>query len=283
MAIIKTVDELTLERMNTCSDALAKRYLLSVRAIYGATENGKPDHIGSCVLLQYQGEKILVTAAHVIDNSDLTSLYVSGENKLVQIEGSCLITAAPNNDRDKDKFDFAVLPISDALASDLGDVCFIPESEWGLHDLAAKDRCCLALGFPNSRNKKIDATKNIVKLEPFVYTSTLKSDPRLFEEIEFSMADHYLLDFCSKHSKDSNNKITNSICPKGVSGGGLFLIADMANPESYRPEAECSGKFLGILIEQRKNKKVLAFTKMSTIKKALTLRSSGTVAIAPAP
>ncbi len=283
MATIKTVSELTLERMDKCSDALAKKYLLSVRAIYGATENGKPDHIGSCVLLDYHGEKILVTAAHVIDENDFTSLYISGENKLVQIVVSCLITAKPNNDRDKDKFDFAVLPISDELASNLGDVYFIPESNWELHDLPAKDRYCLALGFPNSRNKKIDAARNIVKLEPFVYTSTLKSDPELFEEIEFSIADHYLLDFCSKHSKDSSNKITNSIRPKGVSGGGLFLIEDMANPDSYRPEAECSGKFLGILIEQRKNKKVLVFTKISTIKKALTLRSSGTAQKRAAP
>ncbi|MBL8258846.1 MAG: hypothetical protein JNM60_03415 [Candidatus Competibacteraceae bacterium] len=266
--------ELTLERMNKCSDALAKKYLLSVRAIYGATENGKPDHIGSCVLLEYHGEKIIVTAAHIIDNNNFTSLYITGESKLVQIVGSCLITAAQNNDRDKDKFDFSVLPISDELASNLGDVFFIPESNWGLHELPAKDRCCLALGFPNSRNKKIDAARNTVKLEPFVYTSTLKSDPKIFEEIKFSMAEHYLLDFCSRHSKDFNNKITNSICPKGVSGGGLFLIEDMANPESYRPEAECSGKFLGILIEQRKNKKVLVFTKISTIEKALTLRSS---------
>ena len=42
MTTIKIIDELTLGRMNKCSDALAKKYLLSVKAIYGATENGRP-------------------------------------------------------------------------------------------------------------------------------------------------------------------------------------------------------------------------------------------------
>lgn len=276
MTIIKTVGELTRERMNSCSNALAEKYLTSVRAIYGATENGKPDHIGSCVLLEYQGEKILVTAAHVIDQNEVTSLYVNGETNLVQLIGSCFITASPNDIRNNDKFDFSVFPISDELVSDLGNVYFLPERDWALKELSEKDRCCLALGFPNSRNKKVDSSLKSVKLEPFVYTSTIKSDPKLFEEIGFSTADHYLLDFCDKHSRNSDNKITNSICPQGVSGGGLFLIENMANPESYRPEAECSGKLLGILIEQRKSIKVLVFTKISTIVKALTLRSSVT-------
>lgn len=270
MGTIKTIGELTRERMNECSDALANKYLLSVRAIYGATENGKPDHIGSCVLLEYRDKKILATAAHVIDKNEFTSLYINGEAKLVQIIGSSLITAAQDSDRDKDKLDFSVLPISDELAIALGNAYYVPENEWELRDLPKKDRCCLVLGFPNSKNKKTDTAKKLVRPEPFVYTSIIRSDPMLFAEINFSPSDHYLLDFCRKHSKDSSGKITNSICPKGCSGGGLFLIENMANPESYRPEAGCSGKLLGILIEQNKNKKVLAFTRISTIKKALT-------------
>lgn len=262
--------------MNECSDALAKKYLQSVKAIYGATENGKPDHIGSCVLLEYQGKNILVTAAHVIDQNKFTSLYVSGETNLVQIKGNCLITSAPNGDRDKDKFDFSILPISKELALAIGNAYFIPEIEWETQELPENERCCLALGFPNSRNKKSDPVKNHIILEPFVYTSTIKRDPTLLEEINFSPSDHYLLDFCSKHSKDSNGKITNSICPKGVSGGGLFLIENMAKPESYRPESECQGKFLGILIEQKKNKKVLVITRVSTIARALINHLTGT-------
>lgn len=275
MTIIKTINELAFERMDICSDVLAKKYLLSVRAIYGATDNGRPYHIGSCILLEYKGNKILVTAAHVIDHNEQTSLYISGENNLVQLIGSCFTTSSRDDDRGKDKLDFSVFPISDKLASDLGNLYFIPEKEWALEELSEKDRCCLALGFPNSKNKKIDPSKNEFKLEPFVYTSTIKSDPKLFEEIGFSTADHYLLDFCSKHSKDSDNKITNSICPTGVSGGGLFLLEGIANPESYRPEIECKGKFLGILIEQRKNKKVLVFTRIAVIIKALFPSSSG--------
>ena len=75
MGAIMTVNEAVRDRMNECVDILAKQYMKSVRPIYGSTEHGKPFHIGSCVLLEADGSHYLITAAHVIDHNDYTTLF----------------------------------------------------------------------------------------------------------------------------------------------------------------------------------------------------------------
>lgn len=147
-----------------------------------------------------------------------------------------------------------------------------------LDDIKVNERCCLSLGYPNSKNKynkyKSNDAKNIIET-PFVYTSNLQKDCQLFDENEAQPAQHYLLDYCGKHSKDEDNKKVNSISPQGVSGGGLFLIKGMENAESYKPGTPCSSKLIAILIEFHKEHKVLMYTRLSIIIDALTKSSSG--------
>lgn len=125
MSIIKTLPELTFERMNQCSDELARKYLQSVRSIYGSTERGEPEQIGSCVFIEYKGTKVLITAAHVIDNNKYTSLYVSGEKKLTLISANADLTEAPNGDRKSDKLDFSIIYLTGEMIADIGSVHYI--------------------------------------------------------------------------------------------------------------------------------------------------------------
>jgi hypothetical protein len=271
---IKAVNEVVRERMNKCVDILAKEYMKTVRPIYGSTEHGKPYHIGSCVLIEFNSIPYLITAAHVIDQNEITTLYVSGENNLIQIEAEALITKSSTGNRDDDKLDFSILPLSSCIVEKLGEVIFLNESSFLSTVSTDKGRLYLALGFPNSKNKKVNNSENKVSQNPFVYSSTLNSDRKAFNEVGANESQHYLLDFCSKHSKDENNKKVNSIAPKGASGGGLFFIEGMVNPKSYRPNSECSGKLAGILIENHKKQKVIIATKLSVVINALTSRLS---------
>lgn len=274
MNIVKSLSELTLERMNNCSDVLARKYLKSVRAIYGSTENGKPTHIGSCVAVEINNKSYLITAAHVVDHNGITSLYVSGGKSLVLIESLADVTTAPDGDREKDKVDFAIIYLSSEMKKKIGDIYYICQEEMMHRDLGGNEKCCLALGYPNSKNKLNPKNSNSIKETPFVYTSNLKYENELYEKVGADKQHHYLLDYCQKHSKNEANKIVNSIYPKGVSGGGLFYIEGMINPESYKPGVQCSGKLSGILIEYRKEHKVLIYTKLSTILSALTSQST---------
>jgi hypothetical protein len=265
MSEIKTLSEFALERVNKCSDELAKKYLKSVRAIYGSTEHGRPVHIGSSVAIIYKEEKYLITAAHVLDENKLTTLYVSGESHLTLIEATAFVTSAPEGNRDDDIIDFAIIHLNEKLQSDIGDIHYISKSEMLLNDLDGNHRCCLALGYPNSKNKVKPNGGNHIKEASFVYTGYLKSDAELYSKTGTNPKHHYLLDYDRKHSKDEHNNIVNSVGPRGVSGGGLFLIEKIIEPESYRPNVPCSGKLIGILIEFRKNQKVLVYTKLAVI------------------
>lgn len=269
MALIKTVNEVALERLNECVDTLSRKYLESVRAIYGATDHGRPEHIGSCVLIEYQGTKYLVTAAHVIDNNAVTSLYVTGEKSLVLITGTVLTTTAKDDKRKNDKNDFAVIPISDSVASELGNLTYLTDADWELGSPPANDRFGLALGFPNSRNKKVDNLTKAISPEPFVYSSSLILDASDNEKSNYQPDRHYLLDYSEKHSKDAQGKLVNSIAAKGVSGGGLFLICGLTNPENLPIGSPCKGKLLGILIEYAKARKALVFTRITLVIEAI--------------
>ncbi len=275
MGIIKTVNEVVNERMNECVDILANKYMKTVRPIYGSTEHGKPYHIGSCVLIETNSTPYLITAAHVIDHNKITTLYVGGESDLIQIEAEALITKINTGNRDDDKLDFSILPLSFGIVEKLGAVTFINESSFLNTDPTNRGKQYLALGFPNSKNKKINNLVNKVSQNPFVYSSTLNTNRKTFNDVGANESQHYLLNFCSKQSKDENNKEVNSVAPKGASGGGLFFIEGMDNLESYRPNAECSGKLAGILIENHKKQKVIITTKISVITSALTGASSG--------
>lgn len=265
MSEIKTLSELALERVNKCSDELAKKYLKSVRAIYGSTEHGSPVHIGSSVAIIYKEEKYLITAAHVLDENKLTALYVSGESHLTLIEATAFVTSAPEGNRDDDIIDFAIIHIDEKLQSDIGDIHYISKSEMLLNDLDGNYRCCLALGYPNSKNKVKLKGGNHIKEASFVYAGYLKSDAELYIRTGTNPKYHYLLDYNWKYSKDEHNNIVSSVRPRGVSGGGLFLIEKIIEPESYRPNVPCSGKLIGILIEFRKNQNVLVYTKLAVI------------------
>lgn len=275
MGLIKTVHEAVRDRMNVCVEVLARQFMSSVRPIYGSTEHGNPYHIGSCVLIEVDSSKYLITAAHVLDHNEITTLYVSGESDLVQLEAEALITNPCTGNRDDDKLDFAILPLSEELTKQLGSVVFINELSMLNGAPENEGQLYLALGFPNSKNKKVDNKKNKITQNPFVYSSTLNLNQDVFKEVGATKDQHYLLDFCSKHSKDENNNEVNSIAPKGASGGALFFIEGMSNPDNYRPDAECVGKLTGILVENNKQQKVIMATKISVVKDALTNSSSG--------
>lgn len=273
MHTLKTVNEIVRERMNKCVDTLTHKYMKSVRPIYGSTYKRKPEHIGSCVLIELESIKYLITAAHVIDHNEDTTLYVANTTHLIEIKSKAIVSKAYNNDRYKDKLDFAILPLSEEMIIKLNDVIFLSESDMLTFDNQNDKSMYLALGFPNTQNKKVDIFNRIVTQNPFVYSSLLNKEAYIFKKIGADQKFNLLLNFSSKQSKDENNNVVNSFSPVGTSGGGLFLIEGMNNPENYRPNSPCSGKLVGILIENHKRYHVILATKISVIKTAIKLHA----------
>ncbi len=275
LSIDTQLEQLVLEKMEECTEVLAVKYLKSVRPIYGSNINHNPIHIGSCIFIEINQHKILLTAAHIIDKNEITTLYVSGKEKLVKLDGACEISTKVEGSRKKDKFDFAIIILTKQMIESLGNIEFLNKSDLYLKKEPAQKGLFMALGYPNSKNKKPNNIEKTVTLNPFVYSSKLIQNESLFKEIDTFSDTHYLLDFCHKHSKDSTGNITNSIAPKGISGGGLFHIDCLSSLKTYLPDSKCSGKLIGLLIEHKKNHKVLLATNILSILNSNKLLKNG--------
>jgi hypothetical protein len=56
--------------MKEAVTAAVAEFRSAIRPIYGSTERGLARHIGSCTLLEMRGARLLMTAAHVIDENN---------------------------------------------------------------------------------------------------------------------------------------------------------------------------------------------------------------------
>lgn len=265
MGIVKSMGEFVRERMNECTNAGAQQFISSIRPIYGSSENGNPIHIGTCLLMEIENHKYLLTAAHVIDENEYSSLYVGGKSEVILIEGDFHCTMRPEDGRDNDHYDFAWLQLSDQLIEKIGNACFAQETQLSYYNGQPEGRLYLALGYPNTKNKKINTPKKSIKPYYMKHASTVNQNEVLRRKLGVSGKDHLFLEYNSKHSKDEEGKIVNSIVPRGISGGALIDMGNIANPDSYIPNAPCSGQIAGMLIENHKDCKAMSAVKIGVI------------------
>lgn len=265
MGMIKSVNEVVQEKMNECADAGAQQFHDSIRPIYGSTEEGNPNHIGTCILLSIGQKKYLLTAAHIIEQNEHSSLYIGGKDKLVLVEGDFNCTNKPNGCRDKDHYDFAWLELSSTFSTRVGELRFISKESILQNQESTKGHLYLALGYPNSKNKKFDNRNKSIKPRLFKYSSIATEEPELCNELDISGNDHLFLDYNAKYSRDSNGFKTHSISPTGISGGALIDMGNISKPEQIKIDAQCNGLLVGMLIENHRKHNVMCAVKIGLI------------------
>lgn len=267
---IKSLNELALERLVECQNKLTQRFISSVRSVYGARKNGNPEHIGSCVIIEYNGEKFLITAAHVIDENKNTSLYFSSDGCLCEITGEFNSSKAINGDRKDDIIDVAALRLNDNQISQIG-TSFIPHNEILWDEACLENKMGLVIGFPNSKNNRYNSSKKKVITTPAIYSDKMFSAKDIVSK---KYENHNIaIKFNKKKCKNENGEIKHTFKPTGLSGGGLFLMADVSNIESYELNSICRGRLCGILIEFPEKGNALVATNMSTVKRIIEYKN----------
>lgn len=247
------------------ADEASRTFKGSIRPVFVQIHRQKSKFIGTCTLVRYRNREFLVTAAHVFDERKFGHLFVLGMNGMIEISGQIAESIAPSKGRRLDKLDFACIILHKNAASQLGSSSFISEEDCMNNDSMLTKSYAAVLGYPRSKHKKWSSVKHKLRIKLYKYISKLVTEETIFEEIGFRSSTHCLLQFDRFHSKDSGGGQINSVSPRGVSGGGLFL---MASPKEIEPgifEGHCSFKLIGILIEQVEEHAVLVFTKISTI------------------
>jgi hypothetical protein len=214
----------------------------SVHAIYSLDEQEIPYHVGSCVLIEINQKKYILTAAHIVDEE---YLHVLGHKELIEISGSFCMR--PQKDRNKDHFDFAWSELSEHTIEDLGDVRFISNSDF-LENTSEND-IYIAKGYPRSKNKKINNTNKTLPRVVMNCHLQKKECPKLLQEIKGTKNSHIFLHFDHKSKNDKNGI---KFCePKGMSGGALIH--------------KNTGKLAGLLIEHKKKDKVMVAVNINLI------------------
>lgn len=256
-------------RLKEWTDQAQSRYFDSVRPIYWATPSGTAEAIGSSFLFQVDGRRFLVTAAHVLDLNQQSTLYVGGRQELELINGNANVTKAPASGRRRDKYDFAFMELSLEFAERLGIDAFIDVNNISNNRGTMDGRCFMALGYPASRNKPkpIALTGTHVRAQSWAYSATVHTDPKIFENVGASEVTHLLLKY-GKKSRAFTGEITNSIKPQGASGGILVDLGRISL-QSLAPTTPLTHRLAGILIENHTASKAIVAVMIQSVVEAI--------------
>lgn len=157
--MIETLEQAEENLLRERSAQAMKAFGRSVRPIYAVRAPGPNPvlvQVGSCILLNIDQQRVMSTAAHVLDELVRNALFVGGPpgTRPVPIEGGILkITTAPQGDRDRDYFDCAFWKIPEAAVSALGAVMFLDGEQLAHNRAPADRRYYMAMGYAASRNK----------------------------------------------------------------------------------------------------------------------------------
>lgn len=251
------------DRISDIAEAGYAKYRKAIHPIYGEKRTA-PEHIGTCFFLEVEGQRFVVTAAHVIDSSKQSALYVPVGDKLLPIEGAVACTTAPNDDRDADRYDFAYANADEAFFGSSELVSCIQESDISLNRVAVDQHAYMAIGYPRSKNKDPNNAKNSVDPKLWHYYATGKSVPEMYARLRLSGNDHVAIKY-EQRSRTPDGDWENTISVRGMSGGPLFDLGAQRPPADWVSPNSFAGKLSGILIEHWPEDRVALFVKIQLV------------------
>jgi hypothetical protein len=266
--VIETPEETFRAQLQACVLGAAAAFTASVRPIFGALPDGRPEHVGSCILLNIDGRRVLSTAAHIAEQLRERKLFVGGPTETSPVPigaGKWKATLAPGGSRRSDHYDCAFWQVPDAALPRMGAVEFLGSSHLSASRIAAVGRWHTALGYPVSRNKdSIDHAARSIINRRSIYTARVVELPQLAAKLGTSGGDHLFLPF-EKYSHDTEGKRVNSFKPVGLSGGALLDLGDFTSPPILARDPGSSARLSGMLIEHHRHHNALVAVKIGPV------------------
>ncbi len=212
--------------------------------------HNKPDLIASSIVIKYRHKYYLITAAHVVRKvlATKSSFIIGVKNQYVYIAGEFIYT----NPSDKDHFDIAFVELSEKFIKD-HNVSAVKEEKMVDKNAFQSIDIGLINGFPNSKNKQKKALYNSTsfKVKTYTYGGIIKNDFKYWDELNKFQDIHVCMSYGTK--SDGNAPVD----PRGISGGGLWIIPDYSHPNDYY--------LVGIAIEYHKKYSVTFSTKIEKV------------------
>ena len=271
MTTIESLPSASMRAITELSAAAVAKFRTAILPIYGSTPRGIPIHIGTAIALDWNLQKLLLTAAHVIDNNELSSLYVGGAD-LTLLEMNFLTSSKSGQDRIHDHYDFAIGRIPPQTLKALDGISFISESDICTASHEPAGTTYTIVGYPNSKNKKTNATKRLVYTEQAHYSDVARTNQTLSQELNLSHTTHIFMNYNAKHSRDAQGQRVNSIQLKGMSGGPVFNIGVLPDPSVLGGCRHPDPCLVGLFTEFHRNQKTMIATRVQSILRAVSQR-----------
>jgi hypothetical protein len=215
----------------------------SIRPLAWLDADLRLNFVGSALLFQVGGIRLLVTAAHVLDvEAQHGQLYVSAPNGPSPLGGIRRWTQAPSGDRRSDPLDLGFVLLDAPTAHALETCRFLGPSDVDPSlDDPELPQDCLAIGFPANWISAADSAKHVA-------IPMLASGPRILaaDHVELGVAEpvHVLMAFDKEMSVDLEGPRV-APDPFGISGGGMWRFASLRGAQGD------ANQLLGVLIEWR--------------------------------
>jgi hypothetical protein len=259
--------------LTACATQGADSFVASVRPIYGGrVRDQRPEHVGSCILLDVDGRRILATAAHIADQSaQRGALFVGGPpgTSPVPLRAQMLATTAPGGNRNVDHYDVAFCELPESALPEMGKVNFVSADRLSHNRAITSGRRYTAIGYPISRNKdSINHAAHTIVNRRSIYTAGVEDMPQLASALGVTGEDHLFLRF-GKHFFDMEGQPMNSFGPKGLSGGALLDIGDFRSAAILTRAPGASAMLSGMLIEHNKRHRAMVAVKIGPVVAAI--------------
>ena len=250
--------------LQRASDAATEQFRAAVRPIYGVGASSRPDQLGSSVLIEIDGIRSIVTAAHVIDDNRTMSLYVGGNDSLLPLVAEFGATIAPKDDRRMDHYDFAVAELPITMLDGMEDLKFITPNEIAPRELVGDGTYLTAIGFPNSKNKPPKNNALKVRGQSYAYSDINRPSASLAGALGVTGDEHLFIRH-GKHSRDEAGNKASTIGPRGLSGGAIIYSGDFTDREMLLGRVQPVPRLVGITIELHTAHHVLLGTRIHAI------------------
>lgn len=262
--------------MRECATQAAEDFADSVRPIYRSSDASDklPEHIGSCILLDIDGTKVVSTAAHIADDIEKgATLFVAAPPRpqLVPIFGGNIkVTTAPQKDRNLDHFDCAFWRVPDDVVEDLGTANFLGTLRLSHNRAPLERRYFTALGYAVSRNKDgVDHVQRSIAIIPSMHTSNAVPELALAKKLGGASDEHIFVRF-EKRAQDVDGATVNTFHPRGFSGGALLDLGDFTSPAIYAGSTRQRALLSGMMIEYHPKHRAIVAVKIGPIASGIT-------------
>ncbi|RUO33319.1 hypothetical protein [Aliidiomarina soli] len=214
-------------------------------------DKGVRQLLASGIILRFERAYYLITASHALKQavSHGHSLEIAGHSSYLNVAGRYVTSEALKG---SDHFDIAFIELTSdfIIKNKLAYLCSEQCEQWeSLNSVAL----AFIHGFPISRNRKPNAFNGggPLRISGFGYAGKLLDKEVLFKQFNKDITMHSCLSYGNNPDKNKPLK------PRGLSGGGLWLMPDWDKPNEIWLDS--------IVIEYHDSKRVVFGTKLSRV------------------